>query len=76
MGNSCGITLLPLDGTSKRKNGRLIESCPANRSRINIHEEYEVEYWGRELGISPERLRELVGKHGVMAENIRCAVGK
>ncbi len=39
---------------------------PADRARINIHEAYEVEYWSRELGISPERLRELVGKQVVM----------
>lgn len=49
---------------------------PADRARINIHEAYEVEYWTKELGVSPERLRELVGKHGVMAVDIRKALGK
>jgi hypothetical protein len=49
---------------------------PADRVRINIHEAYEVEYWSKELGISPDRLRELVGKHGVMAADIRKALGK
>ncbi|MBN9614934.1 MAG: DUF3606 domain-containing protein [Acidobacteriales bacterium 59-55] len=44
---------------------------PADRARINIHEAYEVEYWSKELGVDPERLRELVGKHGVMAADIR-----
>jgi Protein of unknown function (DUF3606) len=43
----------------------------ADRARINVHEVYEVEYWKKELGISPDRLRELVAKHGVMAADIR-----
>jgi len=35
-----------------------------NRDTINIHENYEVEYWSRELGIRPERLREIVKSEG------------
>jgi len=49
---------------------------PADRARINIHELYEVEYWSKELGVSPERLRELVAKHGVLAADVRKALGK
>ncbi len=49
---------------------------PADRARINVHEAYEVEYWTKELGISADKLRELVGKHGVMAADIRRALGK
>ena len=49
---------------------------PADRARINIHEPYELEYWSKELGVKPGRLRELVGKHGVMAADIRRAHGK
>lgn len=49
---------------------------PADRSRINVHEQYEVEYWSKELGVTPERLRELVAKHGVMASDIRWALDK
>lgn len=49
---------------------------PADRARINVHEAYEVEYWSKELGVTPDRLRELVSKHGVMAADVRRAVGK
>ncbi|MDW5266965.1 MULTISPECIES: DUF3606 domain-containing protein [Acidobacteriaceae] len=49
---------------------------PADRARINIHEAYEDEYWSKELWVTPERLRELVGKHGVMAADIRKTLGK
>ncbi|MES2220163.1 MAG: DUF3606 domain-containing protein [Acidobacteriota bacterium] len=49
---------------------------PADRARVNIHEPYEVEYWSKEFGVTSERLRELVSKHGVMAAEIRRALGK
>ena len=49
---------------------------PADRARINIQEDYEVEYWSKEFGISPSRLRDLVAKHGVMAEDVRSAASK
>jgi len=49
---------------------------PADRARVNIHEAYEVEYWSKEFGVTPAKLRELVGKHGVMAADIRRALGK
>jgi hypothetical protein len=43
---------------------------------VNIHEPYELEYWSKEFGVTPAKLRELVGKHGVMAADIRKALGK
>jgi hypothetical protein len=49
---------------------------PADRARINIHEPYEVEYWTRELGVSAARLQELVQRYGVMAADIRRALGR
>lgn len=49
---------------------------PADRARINVHEGYEVEYWSKQLGVTPDRLRELVSKHGVMAADVRRALGK
>ncbi len=47
---------------------------PADRARINIHEPYEVEYWSKELGITPDRLKDLVAKNGVMASDVREAL--
>lgn len=49
---------------------------PADRYRINVNEDYELRYWSEELGVTPERLRQLVHTHGVMAADIRKAVGK
>jgi hypothetical protein len=47
---------------------------PADRLRINVNEDYEVQYWTKELGISAAELRELVKKHGVMAADVRRAL--
>ena len=48
---------------------------PADRTRINVNEDYEVVYWTKELGVSSDRLKELVAKHGVMAADVRKALG-
>ena len=49
---------------------------PADRLRINVNEEYELRYWTKELGVSEQRLRELVAKHGVMAADVRRALNE
>jgi hypothetical protein len=49
---------------------------PADRAHINVNEDYEVAYWSKELGVSADRLKELVAKHGVMAAEVRKAMGK
>jgi hypothetical protein len=38
-----------------------------DRERINIHEDYELRYWTKELGVTPEKLKQTVKKVGVMA---------
>jgi hypothetical protein len=49
---------------------------PQDRSRISLGEDYEVQYWTKELGISRERLEQLVHEHGNSAERIREALKK
>lgn len=47
-----------------------------DRSRISLGEDYEVRYWTEALGVSKERLEELVRQHGNSAEKIREALKK
>ena len=47
-----------------------------DRARINIHEDYEVQYWTKALGVSRDELKRLVAEHGVSAEAVRRALGK
>jgi hypothetical protein len=48
--------------------------APRDAARINVNEGYEVEYWTKELGVSKERLQELVRDHGVSADAVRGAL--
>jgi hypothetical protein len=47
-----------------------------DRTRINIHEPYEVEYWTRELGVTRSELERFVTEHGVSADKVREAITK
>lgn len=45
---------------------------PADASRINVNEDYELRYWTKALGVSAERLRAAVEQVGVMADDVRA----
>lgn len=49
---------------------------PADSSRINVHEDYEVDYWTQALGISEEKLKEAVDAVGTSAKAVREHLGK
>ena len=42
-----------------------------DRSRINIHEEWEVRHWTEALGVTREELEKAVAEVGVSAEAVR-----
>jgi len=44
---------------------------PQDRSRINIHERYELDYWSNKFGVTPKDLKLAVEKVGVMAKDVR-----
>lgn len=41
-----------------------------DRDRVNIHENYEVEYWANKFGTTPEQLREAVAAVGTSAIDV------
>jgi hypothetical protein len=51
------------------------QRAPQDAARINVNEDYEVQYWTKDLGVSRERLEQLVKDHGVSAEAVRKALG-
>ena len=51
------------------------KTSPQDAARINLNEDYEVRYWTKELGVTEERLRQLVKDHGVSADAVRAANG-
>jgi hypothetical protein len=44
---------------------------PQDRARINVHEQHEVEYWTKELGVTKDRLQQLVKEVGVSVKAVR-----
>lgn len=42
-----------------------------DRSKINMHEHYEVKYWAKALGVSKEELQKAVDKVGNSAAAVR-----
>lgn len=49
---------------------------PQDASKINVHEDWELEYWSKELGVSKERIREAVKAVGTSAAAVRRYLGK
>lgn len=43
---------------------------PADRSRVNVHEPYEVRYWTGKFGCTEAQLRAAVRAVGVMAADV------
>jgi hypothetical protein len=48
----------------------------ADRSRINMQEDYEVRYWTQKWNVSPEQLAAAVREAGVMAEDVARKLGR
>jgi hypothetical protein len=49
---------------------------PRDRERVNVNEDYEVEYWTRKWGVSAAQLHAAVKKVGVMAKDVERELGK
>lgn len=49
---------------------------PADRTRVNVHEAYELTYWTKKFGVTPEQLRSAVQAVGPIAHNVARHLGK
>ncbi len=49
---------------------------PGDRTRINVHEEWELTYWTKLLGVNETDLREAVEEVGPTTEAVRTHLGK
>jgi len=47
---------------------------PEAKNRINIHEQYEVEYWTKTLHVTPQKLKQLVKDHGDSLKAVKQAL--
>jgi uncharacterized protein DUF3606 len=48
----------------------------ADRTRINMHEDYEVRYWTQKWNVSRDQLAAAVRKVGVMVADVAKRLGK
>lgn len=47
-----------------------------DRSRINVHEDYELRYWSNKFGVTPDQLRAAVRAVGPMAHDVARHLGR
>ncbi|CAN7303801.1 DUF3606 domain-containing protein [Pseudoxanthomonas sp. LjRoot143] len=47
-----------------------------DRDRVNLNEDYEVQYWTKALQITPEKLRSVVEAVGNSADAVREHLGR
>lgn len=50
----------------------LTKRGPADRSRVNVHEDWELRYWARAFGVTPDQLKAAVRAVGVSAAAVRA----
>jgi hypothetical protein len=48
-------------------------NSPDNK-RIDIHDPNELRHWSKSLGVTPEKLKEVVNRVGTSAEKVRAAL--
>ena len=49
---------------------------PQDSNRINIHEDYELQYWSKKFGVTPEELIAAVDAVGPMTADVANRLGK
>ena len=52
------------------------ERSRQDQLRINVNEPHEIRYWMQRLGCTEQELRAAVAKAGVMANDVRVALGR
>ena len=63
-------------GSSDMADDKTPRGMNQDRKLISLKQDYEVRYWTEALGVSRERLEELVNTHGHSAEKVREALRK
>ena len=43
---------------------------PQDASKVNVHEQYEVEYWTKRFGVTPDQLKAAVSRVGTSAAKV------
>ena len=54
----------------------LNERGPQDRSRVNVNEAWELQYWSRKFGVTEEQLKDAVKAAGPSADAVGKHLGK
>lgn len=54
----------------------LNERGPQDRSRVNVNEPWELQYWSKKFGVSEEQLKDAVKAAGTSADAVGKHLGK
>jgi hypothetical protein len=54
----------------------LRKRAPVDRSKINLHEPWEVDHWTKELGVSKDELQKVIAKVENSAAAVRKELGR
>jgi hypothetical protein len=49
---------------------------PRDRERVNVHEDWELNYWSKKFGVSKDQLKATAQKVGVMAKDVEKQLKK
>jgi hypothetical protein len=49
---------------------------PEDKFKINVHEEWELEYWARKFGVTKEKIKDAVKQVGVQTKDVAKHLGK
>ena len=49
---------------------------PADRSKVNVHESWELEYWSKKWGVTHQQLKDAVAAVGTSAAAVARHLGK
>ena len=49
---------------------------PQDSSKVNVHEDYEVQYWTKKFGCTPQQLKDAVKKVGTGAAAVEKELKK
>lgn len=68
------LSVAKLHKAEDRMADDLTKKGPQDRSKINIHEPWELDYWSKTLGVSKEKLKQLVQQYGTSVSTIRSKI--
>lgn len=50
------------------------KTAPQDAQRVNVNQDHELRYWSVKFGTSPDELKRVVARVGVMADDVERAV--